>query len=135
MRVRGWEQQLVRLTTGKLRTPWAWGEHDCVMFAADCILAMTGVDLADEFRGRYENEHEAWALLAHLGHEDLGSLVSTRLPEIKPRDAQRGDVVLMPGEFGDFIAICDGATAVGPRAPRGINHNPMSAAVRAWRVD
>lgn len=131
----GWEQALVVMTASKLRTPWGWGSHDCAIFAADCILAMTGEDLAEEFRGRYDNEAEAWALLASLGHEDLGALVTSRLPEIKPRDAMRGDVVLMPGEYGDFVAVCDGHTAVGPKAPRGINHIPMIAAKRAWRVD
>ena len=134
-RAEGWEQALVEMTASKLRAPWAWGVHDCVIFAADCIFAMTGEDLAEDFRGRYDNESEAWATLANIGHKDLGSLVSSRLPEIEPRDAGRGDVVLMPGEQGDFIAICDGRTAVGPKAPRGINHNPMTAATRAWRVD
>jgi len=134
-RLEGWEQALVEMTASKLRTPWAWGVHDCVIFAADCILAMTGEDLAEDFRGRYDNESEAWATLASIGHNDLGSLVASRLPDIEPRDAGRGDVVLMAGEQGDFIAICDGRTAVGPKAPRGINHNPMVAATRAWRVD
>lgn len=133
-RIQGWEQALVTSTASKLRTVWAWGEHDCIIFAADCIKAMTGQDLAEEFRGQYDNEAEAWALLGSIGYEDLGALVSSRLPEIKPRDAMRGDVVLMAGEEGDFVAICDGLTAVGPRAPRGINHNPMTAAKRAWRV-
>lgn len=130
----GWEQRLVETTTAKLRKPWAWGEHDCVICAADCILAVTGEDLAEEFRGQYDNEREAWDLLARLGYPDLGALVSSRLPEIEPRDAGRGDVVLMSGEEGDFIAVCDGRTAIGPRAPRGLTHSPMSLAKRAWKV-
>jgi len=134
IRVRGWEQALVATTTSKLRTPWGWGSHDCIMMAADCILAVTGEDLARDFRGRYDNEREAWGLLASLGFADIGALVRSRLPEIETREACRGDVVLMPGEQGEFVAICDGRTAVGPRAPRGINHNPMELATRAWRV-
>lgn len=133
-RVSGWEQALVRCTIAKMREPWRWGWHDCAIFAADCILAVTGDDMAEEFRGKYETESEAWHFLASLGYEDLGQLASARLPEIKPRDAGRGDVVLAKGELGDFLAICDGPTIIGPVAPRGIRHSPINIALRAWRV-
>lgn len=134
IRVKGWEQALIRCTISKMRTPWEWSRHDCAVFAADCILAITGDDLAFDFRGRYETEAEAWRFLASLGYEDLGDLASSRLPEIKPRDAQRGDVVLAKGQNGNYLAIVDGLSCVGPVAPRGISHSPMTDVMRAWRV-
>lgn len=141
-RLSGWEQRLAATTAAAMRTPFEWGVNDCALFACDCILAMTGEDLGAEFRGSYDNEREAYKVLARLGYADLGALAKSRLDEIEPRDACRGDVVLIPAEAGgSFLAICDGRTAVGPiretrggRAPRGIAHSPMSAATRAWRV-
>jgi hypothetical protein len=134
MRVKGWEQRLVRCTIAKMREPWKWGTHDCAIFAADCILAVTGEDLAEDFRGQYDTEAEAWRFLASLGYEDLAQLASSRLPEIKPRDATRGDITIAKGQYGDFLGVCDGLTLIGPVAPRGIRHSEMSLAYRAWRV-
>jgi hypothetical protein len=132
-RLKGWEQRLVREHMSAMRRLWAWGAHDCAIFAANSILVVTGEDMAADFRGQYETEAEAWDFLARLGYADLGALASSRLPEIEPRDARRADVVLMPGELGDYLSICDGRTAVGPVA-RGIAHSPMGMAKRAWRV-
>lgn len=129
----GWEQAYVRVGIAAMKRPHAWGEHDCVMFVCDCIAAMTGEDLAADFRGQYDNEREARALLARLGYVDIGALASSRLPEIDPAQAQRGDVVLIPGEEGEYLAIVDGRTAVGPAA-RGLTHAPLGLAKRAWRV-
>lgn len=140
-KLKGWDQALVRLNMSKMRKPWQWSQHDCCIFAADGVMVQTGVDFARDFRGQYETEGEAYALLAYLGYADLGALVSSRLPEIMfegnpaPMLARRGDIVLMPGEHGDYLAICDGITAVGPTIPRGIRHADMSIAKRAWRVE
>lgn len=142
-RIKGWEQALVGFTISRMRTPWAWGEHDCCIFAADAIKTVTGEDLAEDFRGQYGTETEAFRLLADLGYADLGALVSSRLPEIivdgqpAPQFAQRGDVVLIGREWnehGEALAICDGRSVVGPRIPRGLEIIPMRYVARAWRV-
>jgi len=39
--------------------PFAWGSHDCALFSANGIEAMTGVDIASEFRGIYTDETSA----------------------------------------------------------------------------
>jgi hypothetical protein len=139
-RVAGWEQTLHRFNMACLRRPFAWGEFDCALYAADAINAMTGVDFAADFRGRYDSEESAWRFLASLGYRDLGELASSRLPEILTPDgkpapslARRGDVGLFNGEQGQFLAICDGRTFVGPTL-RGLQHAPLTACLRAWRV-
>src|SRR5579875_1052465 len=43
--------------------PFAWGSNDCCLFAANAIEAMTGVDIADDFRGKYTDEASAFALI------------------------------------------------------------------------
>lgn len=120
-------------TRAALRTPYAWGAHDCAIFAADCVRAMTGEDLAAEFRGRYADEAGARDVLSALGCEGVADLAGRFLPEIPTIEARRGDVVMIDGEHGPFLAIVDGRTAVGP-ALRGLSHTPVSLARRAWRV-
>lgn len=132
-RVKGWEQALAGVTRAAMRQPYAWGSHDCALFAADCVRAVIGIDLAEEFRGQYDSEDGARRLLASLGCEGVADLAARYLSEIEPAEARRGDIVVMPGKFGDFLAVVDGRTAVGPAA-RGLTHSPMSIALRAWRV-
>lgn len=134
MRKKGWEQALHRTCVKAMRKAYRWGEQDCALFAADCVLAMTGKDFAKDYRGKYDSEESANEMLASLKCESIGDLPGIHLIEITPSLAQRGDIVLMPGELGEFLAVCDGRTAVGP-VPRGLQHNPMSIATRAWRVD
>lgn len=140
-KVKGWDQALVRLNISKMSAPWKWSHHDCCIFAADGVFVQTGIDFAADFRGQYETQAEADAMLANLGYADVAALASSRLPEIlidgkpAPMHARRGDIVLIPGEQGDYLAICDGLTAVGPTIPRGIRHAPMEIALRAWRVE
>ncbi len=47
----------------RARAPFVWGANDCALFAADAIEAMTGVDIASDFRGRYHDEASAQALI------------------------------------------------------------------------
>lgn len=116
-----------------MRTPHRWGAHDCALFAAGCVAAITSKDFAAEFRGKYDDEPSAMRLLDTLGCADVGDLASRYLPEIAPHEARRGDVVLIDGKLGPFLAIVDGRTAVGPAA-RGLTHSPVELARRAWRV-
>lgn len=132
-RIKGWEQALAATTRAAMPKRHAWGSHDCALFAADCVRAITGVDLAEEFRGQYNDENGARRVLASLGCENVGDLASRYLPEIDAPMARRGDVVMMDGKFGPFLAIVDGWTAVGPSL-RGLEHVPASSALRAWRV-
>lgn len=132
-RVRGWEQALAAATRAAMAKRHAWGSHDCALFAADCVRVVTGIDLAEGFRGAYSDEEGARRQLAELGCADVGDLAARYLPEIDPPMARRGDVVMIPGKFGSFLAVVDGRTAVGPAA-RGLTHSPLGLAVRAWGV-
>lgn len=133
MRLKGWEQALASHTRAHMRTPYRWGAHDCALFAAGCVAVVTGEDFGAEFRGTYDDEHGARRLLASLGCEDVGDLASRYLPEIAPSEARRGDVVMIAGKFGPFLAVVDGRTAIGPAA-RGLTHTPVTLALRGWRV-
>jgi hypothetical protein len=133
VRLPDWDQRLVAFTRSVLRRPFEWGGHDCALFAADAVAAMTGFDLAADYRGQYASEEEAWEFLASLGYFDLEALAAARLPRRSIAEARRGDVALAAGEFGDFLAICDGETMVGPSA-RGVSHTPMTSAKAAFGV-
>jgi hypothetical protein len=58
-RTHDWPEQLHRLIRARWDTPFQWGVNDCGTFAADVVLAMTGVDIAADVRLTYYDEDHA----------------------------------------------------------------------------
>lgn len=113
-------------------TPFAWGRHDCALFAADWVQALTGADPAEGLRGRYRTALGAARLIKREG--GLEAIAEARLGErINPRLAQRGDVVLLDGSHGPTLGVCLGVDAAAPGAD-GLMLVPMRRAQAAWRV-
>jgi hypothetical protein len=132
MRVKGWEQRLYALTVEAMGKPHAWGQHDCVTFAADVVHGLTGADPMGDLRGTYDSPLSAARVMKQAGADNLGDLAALHLAEVTPSEARRGDIVLSAQPY-EFLAVCVGRTAVGP-AESGMIHVPMAQAVRAFRV-
>lgn len=124
----GWEKRFVEAVKSYEGKPFVWGETDCGCFAADCVVAISGVDFMAPIRGRYRGRiglalrtrcSTTEAALVKL-LEPLGAI------EIEPDFAAVGDL---------GISACD---AVVIRAPGGFiartvdgSITPMDAK-RAW---
>ncbi len=142
LRAHDWPTRLLNQVEQARRTPFAWGVADCCLFACDCVQAMTGVDPAAWFRGRYRTRGGAMrALRAYAGGglEATAQSIATDLgmPELPPALAQRGDVVLLsvPDCQPENLAlgICLGGHHAA-QGPQGVSAIPLAQAVRAWRV-
>jgi uncharacterized protein DUF6950 len=138
MRFHDWEIRLSDYILEERGKPFKYGETDCALFACGAALVMTGVDLAADFRGRYDSDlSAARAIIAFTNggtFEDLAAKVAEQfgLEEVKPLFAQRGDIVLVPNDARKALAIVDldGWNVIGP-GPRSYE---LSDVVRAWRV-
>ena len=103
------------------------------MFAADCVLAMTGEDPAVDFRKTYHTELGAARAIARSGGMAAGA--AARLGEsVAPAFASRGDVVLLSMGTREAYGICLGATVALPCEAGGVAFVPMTEALCAWRV-
>lgn len=118
--------------------PFEWGAHDCALFVADVILAMTGTDVADDFRGKYKTTKGAariMKLFAGGGLPEFADKIAVvnGFKSCHPNFAQRGDVVEVKTDDGPALGICIGEriAAVGPD---GMTLWPINKATRAWRV-
>jgi len=121
--------------------PFAYGEHDCCLFAAGCIEAQTGVDVADGLRGQYSDRRSALRMMRRLcGQPSLERVVETQfehlgLLEVSVSMAQRGDVVLL--ELDGVLALgilAPHGTAIIAPSEKGLVYLPMNRARRAWAV-
>lgn len=132
MRHPDWPMRLdaaVRAATGRR---FRYGSHDCCLFAADVVLALTGSDPAAELRG-YRGRRQALQILAREG--GLIPLVS-RVLDIAPQSAAmaaRGDVVFGCPIREGAIGVCLGRL-VAFAGPDGLSFHPRAVASLAWRV-
>jgi hypothetical protein len=141
-RLQEWDTtHLHQFVLSRRSTPFAWGSHDCCLLAADAIQAITGVDIAADFRGRYSDQASAFAAIKTITGgstvEDAAVYCATKaeMPELPhPNFAHRGDLVLIE-DAGRVIAGVVGLQSKPLSAgEKGLKTFPMSAIKRAWRV-
>ena len=132
MKKNNWTLALHQQITEFNDKPFAWGTHDCCTFAADCVLAMTGIDHLAAHRGGYKTAAGAARRLAKVGGIEAGMIALLGEP-IAPALAQRGDVVCFTSPLGDTAGICMG-THIAAAGENGITHTPMVQAYKVWRV-
>ena len=92
-RLADWPERLADLVELRRAAPFVWGANDCATFAADAVLAITGVELLGVLRGAWQSEDEAAARLRRAG--GLPAAVAFRLgrPQRGCTGAGRGAIV------------------------------------------
>lgn len=141
-----WERRVNDYLATIRKSGHKWGggdnETDCALAWAGAIEAMTGVDLMAEFRGKYETEEGALALIEAKGFADLPSLLDDMLPRVTRSSAQRGDLVMVKGgalalAWGE-VALAIGEFRATPGGdllyPAGIVRVPRADWRKAWRI-
>jgi len=113
--------------------PFEPGRHDCALFAAGAVAAMTGEDPAALFRGRYSTVRGGQRMLKREGHRDHVAFAAAQLDEINILQARPGDLAVTPGEGGDALGVVQGEW-VYVLGPNGMGMVPLSAATRAFRL-
>ncbi|MTH62114.1 hypothetical protein GL300_23225 [Paracoccus litorisediminis] len=115
-----------------MRTSFAYGRHDCALFAAGAVAAMTGTDHARGWRG-YRSRAAGLRKLREAGFEDHIALVASHLEEIHPALAAPGDVAVVEGEDGPALGIVQGES-IYILQREGLGLVSLLAAQRAFRV-
>ena len=135
-----WEAMLDSFLTGRRSMRFVWGKNDCVMFACDAVLVMTGEDLARGFRDTYDTARSAKQTMQDLGASSVGELADIwakryKLRTLPPSFAQRGDWMLLDRDQGESLGIV-GLNGLDVHAPglEGIVELPVSEGLRAWRI-
>ncbi len=125
-----WRTALDAFIAARMNEPFAWGRNDCCLFAADAVLAMTGVDHAADARGSYGDAAGAARTLQRLG--GIAAVGARAGAACAPAFAQPGDVGLVEHEGRATLAVCHGSHWLAP-VERGIGVLPFAAATQAWR--
>lgn len=131
----GWQHRLTAYLASIAAAPFEAGRLDCALFTAGAVKAMTGVDHARGWRGKYRSLAKGLKALEAAGHADHVVLAASLYPEVPPIMAQEGDIAVVPadGETGSALGIVQGPSIyVMSRA--GLTLAPLTLATRAFRV-
>ena len=134
-RLPDWPLRLEAFVAARQQQPFAWGAQDCATFAADCVQAITGVDVAPPHLRQHR--HARAALRSMRAHGGLRAIAQAALgTPIPPILAGVGDVLLTrPGAQAHhpMLAVCNGASAIAP-GPFGLVSLSLAQVSHAWRV-
>lgn len=119
------------------RTPFSWKEHECASgLAARVVLAVTGVDLALPYAGRYDDAVSAYRTLRSTGFADLADFAASVLPEYDhPVDAHIADIAAIPihTPFRHVLGVFNGER-IWVLTEAGLGSVDRTSAVRAFKV-
>lgn len=132
-RLPDWQPRLAAFLEDAGRLPFAEGRHDCALFAAGAVAAMTGEDPAAGWRGRYRTTRGGLRVLRAAGHRDHLALAAALFEGIPPAFARMGDLAAVPGQGGPALGVVQGE-GVFVLTPAGMGLVPLTAATAAWRL-
>lgn len=131
-RLKNWPSRFAALVEEAREKPFAWGSHDCCLWAASATQALTGTDPAAHLRGTYRTGRAALHILEAIGGlEGAGALTG---PAIPLGLATLGDVALVTWPDGiQSLAVRSMMTWMCA-GEEGMVHLPLDAAIHAWGV-
>ncbi len=133
IRYTDWRQRLIEYLGKASRQPFVEGEHDCALFLANGVRAMTGQDFAAPYRGRYTTTKCGMRILKKAGFDDHIDLAAHHLVERPVAMARAGDGAVVPTDDGPALGIVQGE-GVYVLGPSGMGVVPLTTAVRAFKV-
>lgn len=128
-----WKPRLHAYLTACATRAFRPGQHDCMLWAAGDIEALTGVDLAAAWRGRYTTLAGGRRILRKAGFTDEFALADAYLPRAPLAYAAPGDLAAIEGDYGLAMGIVQGAQVYG-LLPVGWTLLPIAAAQTLWTV-
>lgn len=130
MRYVDWVARLRETVDAYRAEPFSWGRHNCGLFSARCVDAITGSDWAKEFQ--FDSPAAALRFVKESG--GIEAAVTARLGEPVPnRCARRGDVCLVDVEDGDGLGVCYGADVL-VASDDGLESYALARVRKHWRV-
>jgi len=128
-----WRKRLTLYLSGVGRIAFKDGVHDCALFLAGGVTAMTGQDYAAPYRNRYTTLRGGLRILRKQGFDDHVALAKSHLREKPIAFGCEGDGAVVATPLGDALGIVQGA-AIYVLLPTGLALVPLTDASCALEV-
>lgn len=135
-RTRGWELRLIEHIKASRSIPFAWGSHDCALWAAKTYDVLCETRLVETLAPTYTTAEGAVAFMSEHGWTTLADTaeeVTGYAPLTYATEAWRGDLLFIPTIISDqtpwvggALLICDGVSVLGPDT-EGLRSLPFRA--------
>lgn len=129
-----WRENLTAYLSGVAATPFAYGEHDCALFVAGAVQAMTGADPAAGVRGHYNTVKGGLKVLSEAGYRSPLEMVAGLFDPVPPALAQVGDIAILPATGAQPAMGIIVGEVIAVLRDDGLGHVPRMDAVAAYRV-
>lgn len=132
-----WERRLLRYLAAAESQPFAWGYHDCVLFAAGWLRAIGYPDPLEPF-APWRSPLGAARVIHRAG--DFSQAVGDRLNDLgcqhtRPLLAQRGDLVeIVVDKRRRALGICIGTHVAAPGLYSLQTLPILTRGVSAWKT-
>lgn len=132
-RTPNWRLGLGNYLSAVARKKFKPGSHDCALFVAGAVEAMTGTDFAKGHRG-YRTLKQGRAKLKKKGYSDHVAYAADQLPEIPVLMAQVGDIAVVDDGAGeDVLGVVQGS-GVYALGLEGLAVVSLVSAKRAFKI-
>lgn len=133
-RQENWREALIKYLGEAAQIPFKAGQHDCAIFAADAVRAMTGVDLAVDWRSTYSTLNGGIAALNAAGFVDQIAMAAEHFEAIPIAFANPGDLAVVKRGKLRALGVVQGANIYLLAKGKGIHIVPLLAAKSGFRV-
>ena len=133
MRLRDWESRFTAYVCRIATAPFGWGVHDCALFAAGGVDAVTGEDPAARWRDQYSSEMGGLLQLRRAGFDSHIELAASLYPEIHPSAAWPADIAVIPEGGIGALGLVQGEMVYVLRE-EGLGLVPIGSAVQILGV-
>jgi len=101
MRYPDWPVRLNEYIIAAEKKEFKLGTHDCCIFAAGAIKAITGKDPMPEFRDQYDDWKSAEDALDEIGYDNLYKTLAKKFgTPVIGQKGQKGDLAFYEGACG-----------------------------------
>lgn len=128
-RLPDWHPRLAIYVSSIARKPFRPGRLDCCLFAAGAVEAMTGDDIAKDWRG-YKTIENGLKSMKQAGFADHVAFVATLFDEAIHAHAAPGDIAVVDN---DALGIVQGQM-IYVMGLTGLGFVPMAQAIRIFKV-
>lgn len=133
-RLDGWRLDLMQYLGEVARSEIKIGRHDCALFAAGAVQAMTGVDFAAPYRGRYKTLQGGLRILAQDGFGDHVDLARAHFTAVPVASGCPGDLAVIEAEPVRALGIIQGGGIYVLQFEGGLGLVPLTRAIEVLRV-
>lgn len=134
-RLPNWRSRLAAALLVAPNEPHVWGTHDCFLgLVVPAVIATTGADIGEGYRGRYNSADGAHGVLMDAGFGNAGDLIASFFPEVHPSKLHIGDIAAIDagdGQIGLGIVTGDRIMVLGEQGQATVR---LLRACRGFRV-